>query len=354
MNKPNEITNDFWRNKTIVSFFLAVFVVALHIDTFNYYPEDGTTITLINDSFSTSAWALNQIAVPLFYIMTAAVFFHNYNNSVYVKKLKSRVKTLVIPYFIWNFLGTVCACILWQSHREMFFTGDAQKLALNWFEAIFHFKCYVPFFFIFNIFIFYLAAPLIDLILRNKYASAAVIVFLILGQNYGVGIPASVFYRSDSVIYLLIGSFIGRYYFTEFAGVINRRKAACAVVGLLVYLVGINLYAFKIINISLAGYCVLTSFGAISFWFVCSGLICPNMKYRPIYGNSFAMYAMHFYLNYVFARGIYKLLPNPIWAIPNFIITLLATVFTIRAFCVICERLLPTVYSVIMGERKAV
>jgi fucose 4-O-acetylase-like acetyltransferase len=46
-----------------------------------------------------------RISVPLFFFMSGFLFFLNvdkFNGYSYAKKLKSRAKTLLIPYLFWN------------------------------------------------------------------------------------------------------------------------------------------------------------------------------------------------------------------------------------------------------------
>lgn len=48
---------------------------------------------------------LARVAVPLFFFMSGYLFFYkvgNFNNSVYLYKLKKRFKSLLIPYLFWN------------------------------------------------------------------------------------------------------------------------------------------------------------------------------------------------------------------------------------------------------------
>lgn len=50
---------------------------------------------------------LARICVPLFFVISGYLFFLNtsFNKESYIKKLKSRVRTLLVPYLIWNFFG---------------------------------------------------------------------------------------------------------------------------------------------------------------------------------------------------------------------------------------------------------
>ncbi len=75
---------------------------------------------------------LGRVAVPLFFFMSGYLFYYkvdNFDNSVYLYKLKKRFKSLLIPYLFWNtsFLVIYYIC----SHVPMistFFVGMEYNL----------------------------------------------------------------------------------------------------------------------------------------------------------------------------------------------------------------------------------
>lgn len=72
-------------------------VNVLQGDTFTLY-------TVVSDFFSD---VLGRIAVPLFFFISGFLFFYRsseFSASVYVGKLKKRVRTLLVPYLLWNLL----------------------------------------------------------------------------------------------------------------------------------------------------------------------------------------------------------------------------------------------------------
>lgn len=104
------MTNDELLSKTIsyLRFPLTVGVVFIH-----FTPSDGLTFRaewffFIVNTIS-QVWA--TIGVPLFYIFSGFLFFYrkDFNCSIYKLKLKSRAKTLLIPFLLWNTIA-----IVWQ------------------------------------------------------------------------------------------------------------------------------------------------------------------------------------------------------------------------------------------------
>lgn len=96
----------------LLRFPLAVIIVMIHV-----FSANGITIQGIEYNFDAfPAWKMvNDFidgffrgqSVPIYYFISGFVFFLGveFSKDVYVRKLKNRVKTLLIPYFIWNTLA---------------------------------------------------------------------------------------------------------------------------------------------------------------------------------------------------------------------------------------------------------
>lgn len=51
--------------------------------------------------------SINVVAVPVFFVISGYFFFYKTNvfdKEIYIKKIKKRIKTLLIPYLLWNLL----------------------------------------------------------------------------------------------------------------------------------------------------------------------------------------------------------------------------------------------------------
>ena len=52
--------------------------------------------------------SINVVAVPVFFIISGYFFFYQtkvFGKETYFKKLKKRIRTLLIPYFLWNLVS---------------------------------------------------------------------------------------------------------------------------------------------------------------------------------------------------------------------------------------------------------
>ena len=77
---------------------------------------------------------LPRIGVPLFFIISGFLFFYrkDFNGVVYKQKLKTRARTLLVPFFLWN----VLAILLTASHKLPFLSS----VFPNGYKTEFHFS----------------------------------------------------------------------------------------------------------------------------------------------------------------------------------------------------------------------
>lgn len=202
-------TEFFWKKKTMVSFYLSILVFLLHIDSFDLYKYGNDVGSNIIKSFSFFVTeSFGPVAVPMFFLLSGALFFRNYTNKLYFKKLKSRFKTLVIPYLFWNSLPLISLFFAFLVSKD--YNGTLGST--NWFLAIFHHECNVTFWFIFDLIIFIIIAPLINVFLNNKSIAIVTLFLLILLREFGIEIPENIFFRSDSIIFYFLGCIVGKFY----------------------------------------------------------------------------------------------------------------------------------------------
>lgn len=98
----------------LLRFPLAVVVVIIHIFSISGFAIHGVEVSLDNmpvfDEVKTFiAGFLKDQSVPVYFFISGFVFFWGVEltKEKYVQKLKNRVKSLLIPYIIWNILFVV-------------------------------------------------------------------------------------------------------------------------------------------------------------------------------------------------------------------------------------------------------
>lgn len=111
--------NDSLLSRTIsyLRFPLIVGVVFIHsnmlvvniqgtIIRYDKWPLVSFVINLFSSVFA-------DICVPLFFFFSGFLFFYNseFSKNIYISKIKKRVKSLLVPYLIWNFVAFIVLLI---------------------------------------------------------------------------------------------------------------------------------------------------------------------------------------------------------------------------------------------------
>jgi surface polysaccharide O-acyltransferase-like enzyme len=104
------------QSKTIdwLRFPLIIMIVAIHmpspplvdIQQVDYFNLSGTDIC--NIVITLILYILTYIAVPCFFMFSGFLFFYKvkeWNKNSYQSKIRSRLKTLVLPYLVWNLIA---------------------------------------------------------------------------------------------------------------------------------------------------------------------------------------------------------------------------------------------------------
>lgn len=168
---------------------------------------------------------LTEIAVPLFFFISGLLFYYNCSREVIVGKIKRRVKSLIIPYLLWNALFFV---IYWMlSHWDV--TASRMNMVampsgiadvmLRILDSRF-----TPLWFIKDLIIFTLSAPVIFVLIRNCNLAIITLSLTLLAGLF-LGFP----YQSPLTwlpVYLQ-GAVLGKYYYGS-----PSRQGADAITGL--------------------------------------------------------------------------------------------------------------------------
>ena len=99
VSKHATLNDACYRNKiTYLSFILAILVVIRHTSNIEVYGLTSGVLFWIEKFFA----ELTDLAVPTFFVLSGYLFFQNYTPKILLKKWKSRLFSLLIPYLIWN------------------------------------------------------------------------------------------------------------------------------------------------------------------------------------------------------------------------------------------------------------
>lgn len=208
--------NDFLRTKIrFLSFFLIVLVVFVHsynidikINNGIQYSSNGL-VFFIEEFFSQG---LNRIASPLFFIISGYLFFANLNGTAadFLRKLKKRIKTLIVPYLLWSLAGILLFWAL-QLHplANVFFTKtlirdmDLKEILNNLILAPVPYQLW----YIRDLMMFVLLSPVFFVLIQELRLLVLIscIVFWIVDFNF-------IFFRSQSLFFYIVGASLAMHF----------------------------------------------------------------------------------------------------------------------------------------------
>lgn len=187
-----------------MSFILSLMVVWVHSENTELFLGELGRETMVYSLENFFAQTLGQIAVPGFFMISAYLFYRNFQFSKTVSKWKSRCKSLLLPYVLWNilyYLGYVAVTRL--SFVENII--GKEPVALNLKElllAAVYYKYNPVFWYLFQLLLLVLLAPFLYMIIRRKRSGLVWLLLLIFALWKNVSIPLlnldALFYYSAS------------------------------------------------------------------------------------------------------------------------------------------------------------
>lgn len=252
---------------------------------------------------------IGQIAVPGFFLLSSYLFFRNFELSKLAGKWKSRVFSVVIPYVVWNFLyylGYVIATRLPMVEKIV----GKEPVPFNIEEtinAILHYSYAPIFWYLFQLILLLVLAPVIYLLVKEAVIGAGYLVLLVfaLYKGFGVGYP-----NTDALFYFSFGAYAAIHWRTwlENKGTNDRVMAG---MGLLIPAV----YSYGMMKIS--GACVLwtiiyRTLVPVGLFLMTSSVELPETK--PWMRQSMFLYAIHFIIVRFVNKGTAMILAKAVAA----------------------------------------
>lgn len=216
------------------------------------------------------------IAVPAFFFLSGYLFFRNYQPDQMLRKWKSRLFSLVIPFLLWNLLYYFAEMLLRTLPlTKGAFAGTTVPFTFSEFlQAAFNYKYLPVFWFMQYLIVYTVLAPALWFLLRKRTAGliAVILVFsAVLGLSF-VRLPgwtAFPYYLLHYIVAYLAGGFASLHFREIFEyGKLPVRKAFLFGIpgaGLVLwYLIKPSLFAVQFLRL-LIGICIWFSLGAVRF-----------------------------------------------------------------------------------------
>lgn len=340
------------------SAILAILVILIHTDNTSIYTSlsDGSFLSAFVNGFE---WLISKnlasIAVPSFFMVSGVLFYRDFTISKYPKKLKSRFFSLIIPFLLWNLFRFFLFYCLGKTGitEELFRAPRLLFTKENFIGGLFFYKYNLGFWFMYQLILFVLLAPIIRLLTKNKWVGLIAIISLIginasdiLGNLLTVTLNKR-FLLLDCTIYYIIGAYIGTHFF-EFVNKNSKNTKILSVFGVLLG----QVFNFLFIKYS----CILFNtlfiiISVFSFWYLYDLL---NIKPLPdcISSITFFIYAGHgTVLEFLQAIACRLFSDTSLLALITYILFPVLTLFILVGLSLILKRFLPRLWSLINGAR---
>lgn len=183
---------------TLLGYVCAILVMLIHSSGYKYFQISEISIgsTFIVNFIDILTDDLPQVSVSMFFVISGFLFFNNVSeiekdtcNKFFKEKYVKRIKTLLIPYILWNTIWMVFI-ILITYIPAISSKIDSLKLfepsIINVFKGIFLFEYSGICWYIFFLMIYALLSPLIYYCMRKKYSGIVLLIgsFIICGFTY--------------------------------------------------------------------------------------------------------------------------------------------------------------------------
>lgn len=327
----------FINKKTIVSYILSLLVFFIHFRVFSAFKDINGFLGYLLDQLL----LLTKVAVPLFFIISGALFYRNYNWAVTTNKWKSRFFSLCIPYLTWNTFWLLLALLGYYTPLGMLLGGVKAPLSLkNVLNGIFLYGYFEPFWFILQLIVLTACAPIIYLILKNKRVGLIGIFVYFILSCFDFKFNTILLPNSNMVLVYLIGAWIGIHHFTVFS---SRKSKMQALIGLFLYIL---CCVFHGAAKRLPDWCLtfqipflVTILSCGAFW---TAFDFFDMQKCPQYMSySFLIYALHSFIGAFISKILCMLIPANQW---NLSLIAVITFCTTIAIITCVGRLLDTYF----------
>lgn len=320
-----------------LSLFLSVLVVFIHsTNTAGKSPE---LLALHVENFITGNLA--AAAVPMFYAMSAFLFYQNFDFSKLIGKYRSRFHSLLIPFLFWN---TIYMFVFYFLSRLPFINEAPFALTLpNVFDGVFRNKYNGAYWFMQELILFTILAPVVYVLMRNRFI--AWVTYIGLMVVYGLGCSEILRVDIASVLFYLLGAYCGIHHRGQIMEA-NRFRwigPAAFVLSQIVFYGGfleINpLFAWlHIVLVMLAAFfCV----NLITKWEVPEKLQC-----------SFEVYTLHILILETFNKLFGYILPQDSnWILLDYFLSPLLTISIVVCVTQFIKRYLPRFHRFAFGGR---
>lgn len=350
--KKLKITQEISDKLVTFSFLLSCIIVIRHGTTVHYNDFLGIESDLKGICGAIEKYifgGISTICIPTFFIISGFLFYRNVEKYADLTlKIKSRIKSLLIPYIIWNVLGYLYFAFIMnipfvrnRMNSEPV-VWSLRSFGKNMLNPI------LPLWFVKDLIILTLFSGVILFIINKKYRLFLALCIMLLIMFY---IPVSKHHIVYSTFFFTLGGGIKHLFDGRERGynlLIKKWNVYITFCGFVVVSAGVC-YDYIYRRLPMAFHNILLVIGGLFLWHLLDTI---NIQKKSYMGKSFFIYCSHSFLITVFKKMMAMITCNDwLLLIGSFlmeVITIIIIVITANTL----EIKFPKVFGLITGGRN--
>lgn len=336
---------EFSQKIVFSNYILTILIVCLH----SLYSFDNSFIIRMNFLIRTIA----DMAMPTFFAISAFLLFRK-NSGQYVEKIKKRISSLVIPYFIWSILFYLIYLVLSNiSFISVHLNNNFVVFSLkNMLKSII-FCIYIPqFWYIRILFILVVISFVFDHILKtNKKGISLLVVLLSFITFFTLNFLLE--YDTGNIFIWLplfwLIAWITYFYEEEIYKLCEKKNITYSVITIVFTLI----LAFFVSHLNIYGliYYIWRMISPILFFIIIKNI---SLKFEPKWHHKQTFYIFslhHFIINIV--QNLYLIIfaENAYSIIIMYVLSVIISIITSLLFSKIIKKFAPKINHVLTGNR---
>ena len=328
---------------------LMVMIIYCHAYNLAVYSVDTTPASYITIYLERIFYGINKYCCDaLFFVISGYLLFLGFEKSTIKRKLTSRIRTLVIPFIVWNALYWLFWCLVGKLLNGVDGISNAERYSFS-FDSFLNafigtYPADEPLWFLRHLIIMVCISPVLWLIIRNRIFGAIFLVGVAVACNILGLSQDSIF---NTLYYFGIGSYLvfhGRTV-VESSSLIARGIAVMILIANVVWTVidpMNDTYRYSMPEITLV---------IIALWILTGGLEWGNWVER-LAGYSFFVFASHSIVLESLEKIWFIMLGDrPIFALMDYTLMPILTLTIVLLAGMFIKRFIPFLWTILNGGR---
>lgn len=325
------------------NFILIFLVVCLHSSLLGFVSE-GTLLFNIYKGIN----IICDVAVPTFFLISSYLYYKNFEMNKYKQKLKSRIKTLVIPYFLWSTIFYFYYAILTNIPviREIVNENHVQLSLGVAVKSIVFASCAKTIWFIRTLFIFAIISPVIYYFTKritNKVLQFFIfVIFIIVSLFFNAGYT--------SILFWLPVHYIGAIFGINYKKINIFDVSKSNNIFMILYGITIFIIAYISNNDKSVGYYIYRCLSPFVILYFIDRPILNSKKINVL--DSFFIFCIHLPIIQVVRKILLMIFGNELAvSFIIYLLTILITIGTIYIITIFMKKYMTKIYNLLIGQR---